>query len=69
MPLLEFTIQRLLDVANTTIGCNFENIIHFFKNADHFDLMELPERNVTSQNSGEQGYKDVAVNVTFISGP
>ena len=69
MPLLEFTIQRLLDVANTAIGCNFENIIHFFKNADHFDLMELPERNVTSQSSGEQGYKDVAVNVTFISGP
>ena len=33
-----------IDVANTGIGCNFENIIHLFKNADHFDIMELPER-------------------------
>ena len=27
-----------IDVANAAIGCNFENIIHLFKNADHFDL-------------------------------
>ena len=52
-----------IDVANTTIGCNFENTIHLFKNADHFDLMELPEKNVTSQNSG-----DVGEDVTLING-
>ena len=57
-----------IDVANTTIGCNFENIIHLFKNADHFDLIELPERNVTSQNSGDLGYIDVGEGVTFTSG-
>ena len=57
-----------IDVANTTIGCNLENAIHIFKNADHFDLMELPEKNVTSQNSEDQGYTDVGENVTFISG-
>ena len=56
------------DVANTAIGCNFENIIHLFKNADHLDLIELPERNVTSQNSGDQGYIDVGEDVTFTSG-
>ena len=52
-----------IDVANTTIGCNSENTIHLFKNADHFDLMELPEKNVTSQNSG-----DVGEDVTLING-
>ena len=57
-----------IDVANTTIGCNSENTIHLFKNADHFDLMELPKKNVTSQNSGDQGYTDVEENVTLISG-
>ena len=57
-----------IDVANTTIGCNFENIIHLFKNAGHFDLTELPERNATSQNSGDQGYADIGENLTFISG-
>ena len=57
-----------IDVANTASGCNFENIIHLFKNADHFDLIELPERNVTSQNSGDQGYIDVGEDVTFTSG-
>ena len=57
-----------IDVAITAIGCNFENIIHLFQNTDHFDLMDLPERNVTSQNSGDQGYADVGEKVTFISG-
>ena len=57
-----------IDVANTAIVCNFENTIHLFKNADHFDLMELPEKNVTSQNSEDQGYTDIGENVTFISG-
>ena len=57
-----------IDVANTAIVCNFENTIHLFKNADHFDLMELPKKNVTSQNSGDQGYTDVEENVTLISG-
>ena len=57
-----------IDVANTAIGFNFENTIHLFKNADHFDLMELPEKNVTSQNSGDQGYINVGENVTLISG-
>ena len=57
-----------IDVANTAIGFNFENTIHLFKNADHFnadhfDLMELPEKNVTSQNSG-----DVGEDVTLING-
>ena len=56
-----------IDVVNTAIGCNFENIIHLFKNEDHFDLMVLPWRNVTSQNSGDQRYADVGENVTFIS--
>ena len=43
-----------IDDANTAIGCNFENTIHSFKNADYFDLMELPELYfyITSQNSG-----------------
>ena len=57
-----------LDLANTAIGFNLEKIIHLFKNADYFDLMELPDRNVTSQNSGDQGYTDVGENVTFITG-
>ena len=57
-----------IDVANTAISCNFENIIHLFKNADHSDLRELPERNVTSQNSGDQRYADAGENQTFISG-
>ena len=57
-----------IDVTNNAIGCNLWNIIHLFKNADHFKLMELPEKNVTSQNSGDQGYSDVGKNVTFISG-
>ena len=57
-----------IDVANTAIGCSFENIIHLFKNANHFDLMQLPERNVTSQNSVDQGYVDLGENLTFISG-
>ena len=57
-----------IDVANTAIGCNFENIIHLFNNVDHFDLMELPERYVTSPNSGDQGYADVGENITFING-
>ena len=56
-----------IDVANTAIGCNFENTVHFFKNADYFDLMELPEKNITSQNSGGQGYTNVGENVAFIS--
>ena len=51
-----------IDVANNAIGFNFENTIHRFKNADHFDLMELPEKNVTSQNSG-----DVGEDVTLIN--
>ena len=37
-----------IDVANTTVGCNFENIFHLFKNADHLNLMEPSERNVTN---------------------
>ena len=57
-----------IDVANTAIGCRFENIIHLFKNANHFDLMQLPERNVTTQNSVDQGYVDLGENLTFISG-
>ena len=57
-----------IDVANTAIGCNFKNTIHLFKNAAYFDLMELPEKNVTSQNSGDQGYANVGENVTLISG-
>ena len=56
-----------IDVADTAIGCNFDNILHLFKNADHFNLMELPVKNVTSQNSGNQGYADIGVNVTFMS--
>ena len=46
-------------------GCNFENIIHLFKNADHFDLMEPAEKNATSQNSGDQGYADVGGEPNF----
>ena len=57
-----------IDVADTAIGCNFENTIHLFKNADYFNLIELPEKNVTSQNSADQGYTNVGENVTFISG-
>ena len=75
MLLLEFTTQRLfvihisgIDVANTAVGCIFENTIHLFKNIDHFELMELPEKNVTSQNSEYQGHTDVDENVTFMSG-
>ena len=56
------------DIANTAIGCNFDDIIHLYKNADHFNLMELPERHVITQNSGDQIYTDVGENVTFISG-
>ena len=56
------------DVANTAISCNFKNIIHLFKNADHFNLMELPGRNLTSQNSENQGYANVGEKLTFISG-
>ena len=37
-----------IDVANTTVGCNFENIFHHFKNADNLNLMEPSERNVTN---------------------
>lgn len=29
-----------IDVANTTVDCNFENIFHHFKNADHLNSME-----------------------------
>ena len=54
--------------SNTAIGCNFQNITYLFKNVDHFALIELPERNVTSQDLGDQGYADVGENVTFISG-
>ena len=57
-----------IDVANSVIGCNFKNTIHLFKNADHFDLMKLPEKNVTSQNSVDQGYTDVGENVTSVEG-
>ena len=57
-----------IDVADTAIGCNFENTIHLFRNADYFNLIELPEKNVTSQNSTDQGYTNVGENVTFISG-
>ena len=56
-----------IDVADTAIGCNFDNILHLFKNADNFNLMELPVKNVTGQNSGNQGYTDIGVNVTFMS--
>ena len=63
MLLLEFTKVVIhnsgIDVANTAIGFNFENTIHLFKNADHFDLMELPEKNVTSQNSGCWGGRNL----------
>ena len=52
-----------IDVANNAIGFNFENTIHLFKNANHFDLMELSKKNVTSQNS-----RDVGDDVTLISG-
>ena len=57
-----------INVADTAISCNFENPIHLFKNADHFDLIELPEKNVTSQNSADQRYTNVGQNVTVISG-
>ena len=57
-----------IDVANTGIDFNFEIIIHFLKNAHHFHVMELPGRNATSRNSGDQGYANVGENVTFISG-
>ena len=56
-----------IDVANTAVDCNFDNILHLFKNADHFNLMELPVKNVTGQNSGNQGYTDIGENVTFMS--
>ena len=55
-----------IDVAKIAIGCNVENIIHLFKNADRFNLMELPDRNVTSQNSGDWEYTNAGENVTFI---
>ena len=57
-----------INVADTAISCNFENTIHLFKNADHFDLIELPDKNVTSQNSADQRYTNVGQNVTVISG-
>ena len=57
-----------INVADTAISCNFENTIHLFKNADHFDLIELPEKNVTSQNSVDQRYTNVGQNVTVTSG-
>ena len=38
-----------IDTANTAIGCNFDDIIHLYKNADHFNLMELPGRHVITQ--------------------
>ena len=56
-----------IDVANTAVDWNFDNILHLFKNADHFNLMELPVKNVTGQNSGNQGYTDIGENVTFMS--
>ena len=55
-----------IDVAKTAVGCNVESIIHLFKNADRLNLMELPDRNVASQNSGDQEYTDAGENVTFI---
>ena len=58
--------NSLIDVTKIAIGCNVENIIHLFKNADRFNLMELPDRNVTSQNSGDREYTDAGENVAFI---
>ena len=55
-----------IDVAKTAIGCNVENIIHLFKNADRLNLMELRDRNVARQNSGDREYTDAGENVTFI---
>ena len=52
--------------SKTAIGCNVENIIHLFKNADRLNLMELRDRNVASQNSGDREYTDAGENVTFI---
>ena len=55
-----------IDVDKTATGCKVENIIHLFKNADRLNLMELPDRNVASQNSGDREYTDAGENVIFV---
>lgn len=43
------TYELMVVIQNSGIDvANFENIFHLFKNADHLNLMEPSERNVTN---------------------